>query len=103
MSCGLIIMQTHGVKSVITETEPDMTSQPTACDNTLQSIAEEACPSAEIQSTSTPAATNDEAQGSSKAFINLDDLDGPTIIAEVCPFFTRVYHAHWAAAAVQAA
>jgi hypothetical protein len=69
-----------------------MTSQPTVCDNTLQhSIAEDARAAAEIQSTSFPTATNDNAQGSSKGFIDLDYLDGPTIIAEVWPFFhTRI-------------
>ncbi len=76
------------MKSVITKTESDMTSQPTACDNVLQdSNAEEASASAEIQSTSIPDATNDKAQGSPKAFTDLDYLDGPTVIAEVYPFF----------------
>jgi hypothetical protein len=80
------------MKSVITKSEYDMTSQPTACDNMLQdSNAEEAGASTEIRSTSIPAATNDKAQGSPKAFTDLDYLDGPTVIAEVCPFFhTRV-------------
>jgi hypothetical protein len=76
------------MKSVITKTESDMTSQPTACDKILQdSNAEEASASTEIQSTSIPAATNDKAQGSPKAFTDLDYLDGPTVAAEVCPFF----------------
>jgi hypothetical protein len=80
------------MKSVITKPESDMTSQPTACDNMLQdSNAEEASASTEIQSTSIPTATNDKAQGSPKAFTDLDYFDGPTVIAEVCPFFhTRV-------------
>ena len=76
------------MKSVITKAESDMTSQPAACDNILQdSNAEEASASTEIQSTSIPAATNDKAQGSPKAFTDIDYLDGPTVIAEVCPFF----------------
>jgi hypothetical protein len=76
------------MKSVITKTESDMTSQPTACDNMLQdSNAEEASASTKIQSTSISAAINDKVQGSPKAFTDLDYLDGPTVIAEVCPFF----------------
>lgn len=69
-----------------------MTSQPAACDNMLQdSNAEEASTSTEIQSTSIPAAANDKAQESPKAFTDLDYFDGPTAITEVCPFFhTRV-------------
>jgi hypothetical protein len=76
----------------MTKTESDVTSQPTACDNMLQdSNAEEAGASTEIRSTSIPAATNDKAQGGPKASTDLDYLDGPTVIAEVCPFFhTRV-------------
>jgi hypothetical protein len=68
-----------------------MTSQPTARDNMLQdSSAEEASARTEIQS-SISVATNDKAQGSPKAFTDLDYLDGPTVIAEVYPFFhTRV-------------
>lgn len=79
------------MKSVITKTESDMTSQPAACDNMLQDPnAGEASTSTEIQSTSIPAAANDKAQESPKAFTDLDYLDGPTAI-EVCPFFhTRV-------------
>jgi hypothetical protein len=76
------------MKSVITKSESGMTSQPAACDNILQdSNAEEASASTEIQSTSIPAAANDKAQGSLKAFTDLDYLDGPTVIAEVCSFF----------------
>lgn len=74
----------------MTKTESVMTSQPTVCDNTLQhSVAEDDSASAEIQSTSIPTSTNDKAQpeGGSKGFADLDYLDGPTIIAEVCPFF----------------
>jgi hypothetical protein len=84
--------QTHTMKDVVTKTEVDMTSQPAACDNVLQDKnAEEASTSTEIQSTSIPAATNDKAQESPKAFTDLDYLDGPTVITEVCPFFhTRV-------------
>jgi hypothetical protein len=69
-----------------------MTSQPTARDNMLQdSSAEEASARTEIQSSSISVATNDKAQGSPKAFTDLDYLDGPTVIAEVYPFFhTRV-------------
>lgn len=80
------------MKSVITKTEYDMTSPPTACDNVLQDPnVEEASASTEIQPSSIPVATNDKAQGSPKAFSDLDYLDGPTVIAEVCPFFhTRV-------------
>ena len=73
--------------SVITKTEPDMT----ACDNMLQdSCAEEDSTRIEIQSTSIPAAINDKAQESPKAFTDLDYFDGPTVIAEVYPLF----HAH---------
>ena len=76
------------MKSVITKTESDMTSQPTARDNMLQdSSAEEASARTEIQSSSISVATNDKAQGSPKAFTDLDYLDGPTVIAEVYPFF----------------
>lgn len=65
-----------------------MTSQPTACDDTLQHmVAEDDSASAEIQSTSFPTTTNDEAQESSKGFTDLDYLDGTTVIAEACPFF----------------
>lgn len=65
-----------------------MTSQPTACDNMLQdSSAEEASTRTEIQSTSISATANDKAQESPKAFTDLDYFDGPTVIAEVCPFF----------------
>lgn len=65
-----------------------MTSQPTARDNMLQdSSAEEASARTEIQSSSISVATNDKAQGSPKAFTDLDYLDGPTVIAEVYPFF----------------
>jgi hypothetical protein len=80
------------MKSAITKTESDMTSQPTARDNMLQdSSAEEASARTEIQSSSISVATNDKAQGSPKAFTDLDYLDGPTVIAEVYPFFhTRV-------------
>ncbi len=71
------------MKSMITKTGSDMTSQPTAYDNAQHSIAEEADASAEVESTSIPAATNDKAEASSKAFTDLDYLDGPTVIAEV--------------------
>lgn len=69
-----------------------MTSQPAACDNMLQDPnTKEPSTSTEIQSTSIPAAANDKAQESPKAFSDLDYLDGPTAITEVCPFFnTRV-------------
>jgi len=85
--------------SGITRTESVVTSsQPTACDIMFQdSNAEEASASTEIQSTliqstsiqftSIPAATNDKAQGGQKALTDLDYLDGPTVIAEVWPFF----------------
>ena len=70
------------IESVVTS------SQPTACDIMFQdSNAEEASASTEIQSTSIPAATNDKAQGGQKALTDLDYLDGPTVIAEVWPFF----------------
>lgn len=76
------------MNSVITKTESDTTSQPTACDDILRdSNAEEASASTEIQSTSLPAAINDKDQGSSKVFTDLDYLDGPTVITEVCPLF----------------
>lgn len=80
------------MENVITETKSVMTSQPTACDNTLQhSVAEDTIASVEVQSTSFPAATNDEDQGISNGFTDLDYLDGPTIIAEVNTFFhTRI-------------
>ena len=76
------------MENVITKTKSVITSQPTACDNTLQHlVVEDASASAEIQSTSFPTATNDEDQGISNGFTDLDYLDGPTIIAEVYPFF----------------
>jgi hypothetical protein len=80
------------MENVIMETKSVMTPQPTECDNTLQySVAEDATASVEIQSTSFPAATNDEDQGISNGFTDLDYLDGPTIMAEVNPFFhTRI-------------
>ena len=65
-----------------------MTLQPTVCNDTLQHmIAEDDSASVEIQSTSFPTAMNDKTQGSSKGLTDLDYLDGPTIIAEVCSFF----------------
>jgi hypothetical protein len=76
------------MKSVLTKPDSDITSQPTACDNMLKELnAEEAGASTEIQSTSVPAATSDKVQGSPKAFADFDYLDGPTVVAEVCPFF----------------
>lgn len=73
---------------MITKTESDMMSQPTGCDNVFHdSNVEEASATTEIQSTSIPAATDDKARGSPKAFNDLDYLDGPTVIAEVFPFF----------------
>ncbi|KAH9999003.1 hypothetical protein BJV77DRAFT_652788 [Russula vinacea] len=79
----LATVMTRNPKSVITKTESVMTSQPTACDDTLQHmVAEDDSASAEIQSTSFPTTTNDEAQESSKDFTDLDYLDGTTVIAE---------------------
>ena len=76
------------MKSVITKKESDMTSQPTTRDDMLQdSNAEEASARTEIHSSSISVATNDKAKGSPKAFTDLDYLDGPTVIAEVYPFF----------------
>ena len=77
--------KTHNMKSVTTKTESDITSQPTVRDIVWQdSNAGEASATAEIQIS---AATNDKAQGSPKAFTDLDYLDGPAVMAEVYPFF----------------
>ena len=86
------------MECVITETKSVMTSQPTSCDDALQhSIAEDVSSNAEIQSTSFPTTTNDEDQGISKGFTDLDYLDGPTIIAEVYSFVLSRAHinSHW--------
>lgn len=78
------------MQRVITETESDITSRPTTCDTTLQhSTAEDASAGAENWSTSFLAATNDEAQGRSKTHTDLDYLDGPAIITEVCLYLLR--------------
>ncbi|KAI0279680.1 hypothetical protein BC826DRAFT_1191951 [Russula brevipes] len=68
---------------MMAETPSDVTSQPIACDTMSRpSIPEDAGTSAEILSTSFPATTNNKAQGSSMAPIDLNYLDGPTIIDE---------------------
>lgn len=80
------------MQRMVAETPSDITSQPTACDTMSRpSIAEDAGTSAEILATSFPATTNNKAQGSSMAPTDLNYLDGPTIIDEVCqPHHIRV-------------
>ncbi|KAI0281491.1 hypothetical protein BC826DRAFT_1191026 [Russula brevipes] len=71
------------MRKMMAETPSDVTSQPIACDTMSRPlIPEDAGTSAEILSTSFPATTNNKAQGSSMAPIDLNYLDGPTIIDE---------------------
>ncbi len=74
----------RNMKGVITNTESDIASRSAACDAISQrSIAEDDNVGAESQS-ALLAAPERKAEGSSKAPTDLDYLDGPTIIAEVC-------------------
>lgn len=74
----------RNMKGVITNTEPDTASRSAACDTiSRRSIAEDGNVGAESQS-AILAAPECKAEGSSKAPTDLDYLDGPTVIAEVC-------------------
>ncbi|KAI9510405.1 hypothetical protein F5148DRAFT_594968 [Russula earlei] len=76
-------MRMCSTPKAIPETKSDIAASLTACDTTLPTlIDEEVNASAECRPNLVPVPTKDKVQGSSNTLVDLDYLDGPTIIAD---------------------